>query len=158
MKVLKFFLIPFSLAFFIFGCDSSGNTKAPQTDVIVAAPIVDEAGILSASGLKPVKKYELEDGHGFYMQQSPDAAIEFRDNPPRINVALSTFPEAGYEAKNATANGIAKKLVSVITGTDGQLVDDVIAGEIKPGKQFINGLSVNVSGMEDNWLFTISKP
>lgn len=92
------------------------------------------------------------------MQQSPDAAIEFRDNPPRINVALSTFPEAGYEAKNATANGIAKKLVSVITGTDGQLVDDVIAGEIKPGKQFINGLSVNVSGMEDNWLFTISKP
>ncbi|MFM5530402.1 hypothetical protein ACU6QH_04220 [Aeromonas veronii] len=141
------------------GCDNSSQpTETAAASETVTAPVLDEALILSSSGLKPIKKYSLEDGHGFYMQESPDAAIEFRDNPPRINVALRTFPEVGYEAKNATANGIAKKLVSVITGTDGQLVDDVIAGEIKPGKQFINGLSVNVSGMEDDWLFTISKP
>lgn len=141
------------------GCDNSSQpTETAAASETVTAPVLDEALILSGSGLKPIKKYSLDDGHGFYMQESPDAAIEFRDNPPRINVALRTFPEAGYEAKNATANGIAKKLVSVITGTDGQLVDDVIAGEIKPGKQFINGLSVNVSGMEDDWLFTISKP
>ncbi|WP_447759387.1 hypothetical protein [Aeromonas veronii] len=141
------------------GCDNSSQpTETAAASETVTAPVLDEALILSSSGLKPIKKYSLEDGHGFYMQESPDAAIEFRDNPPRINVALRTFPEAGYEAKNATANGIAKKLVSVITGTDGQLVDDVISGEIKPGKQFINGLSVNVSGMEDDWLFTISKP
>ncbi|WP_421212601.1 hypothetical protein [Aeromonas sp. 600479] len=140
------------------GCDGNSATSSDTaTTQAVTAPVLDEASILKESGLTTVRRYGLEDGHGFYMQESPDAAIEFRDNPPRINVALRTFPEAGYEAKNATANGIAKKLVSVITGTDGQLVDDVIAGEIKPGKQFINGLSVNVSGMEHDWLITVSK-
>lgn len=140
------------------GCDNSTQpTETAAASETVTAPVLDESLILSGSGLKPVKKYSLDDGHGFYMQESPDAAIEFRDNPPRINVALRTFPEAGYEAKNAAANEIAKKLVSVITGTDGQLVDDVIAGEIKPGKQFINGLPVNVSGIEHDWIITVNK-
>lgn len=140
------------------GCDNSTqSTETASASETVRAPILDEALILSSSGLKPVKKYTLDDGHGFYMQQSPDAAIEFRDTPSRINVALRTFPEAGYEAKNATANEIVKKLVSVITGTDGQLVDDAIAGKAKLGKQFINGLPVNIAGREHDWLITISK-
>lgn len=138
------------------GCDgNSPPSSDTATTQVVTAPVLDEASILKQSGFTTVRRYDLEDGHGFYMQESPDAAIEFRDN--RINVALRTFPEAGYEAKNATANGIAKKLVSVITGTDGQLVDDVISGEIKPGKQFINGLPINVSGMEHDWIITVNK-
>ncbi|MGU5659813.1 hypothetical protein [Aeromonas veronii] len=138
------------------GCDGNSATSSDTaTTQAVTAPVLDEASILKESGFTTVRRYELEDGHGFYMQESPDAAIEFRDN--RINVALRTFPEAGYEAKNAAANGIAKKLVSVITGTDGQLVDEVIAGEIKPGKQFINGLPINVSGMEHDWIITVNK-
>ncbi|MGL5225411.1 MAG: hypothetical protein ACRC8Q_08860 [Aeromonas sp.] len=151
--------IPLIFIALISGCDTAAPSG--QSDVAAhtafTAPILDKTAILAAAGLTPVKQYPLDDGYGLYLQESPRASIEFRDNPPRINVALRTFPEAGYEAKNATANGIAKKLVSVITGTDGQLVDDVIAGEIKPGKQFINGLSVNVSGMEHDWLITVSK-
>jgi hypothetical protein len=157
MKIIKFFLIPFSLAVFIFGCDSSGNTQAPQTDVIVAEPIVDEAVILSASGLKPVKKYELEDGHGFYMQESPVASIEFRTAPDRINLSLRTFSEAEFKDKNEIAKSMVTKLAAVITGTDGKFIDRALSGDMNPGKAVINGLPVNVSVVENSLLVTIDK-
>ena len=109
------------------------------------------------SGLKPVKKYELEDGHGFYMQESPDASIEFRTSPDRINLSLRTFPESEFKEKNDMAKNIVSKLAAVITGTDGKLIDGALSGEVKTGKTVINGLPVNVSVAENSLLVTISK-
>lgn len=155
---MRFILAAVISFILLIGCDNSAQRNEPASAYQpIAKPRLDEALILSGAEFKPVKKYNLEDGHGFYMQQSPDAAIEFRNNPPRINVSIRTYPEASYEEKNAAANEIAKTLISIITGTDGQLIDDVVAGRIRPGKQFINGLPVNVSGMEHHWLITVAK-
>ncbi|WP_141214203.1 hypothetical protein [Aeromonas sp. A35_P] len=157
MQTLKCFLISFSVAVFLFGCDSSDKTPTNKIEVIVTAPILDEPSILNASGLNPVRKYELEDGHGFYMQESPDASIEFRTSPDRINLSLRTFPESEFKEKNDMAKNIVSKLAAVITGTDGKLIDGALSGEVKTGKTVINGLPVNVSVAENSLLVTINK-
>ncbi|MGL6399325.1 hypothetical protein ACSZMI_15780 [Aeromonas veronii] len=112
---------------------------------------------MSASGLKPVKKYDLEDGHGFYMQESPVASIEFRTSPDRINLSLRTFSEAEFKEKNEIAKSMVTKLASVVTGTDGKFIDRALSGDMKPGKAVINGLPVNVSVVENSLLVTINK-
>lgn len=160
MRHFKLFALTLSLAAFLFGCDASDTTQTQTTaaESVIVAPILEEAKILQVSGLEIVKRYDLDDGHGIYVQQSPDAAIEFRTSPAKINLALRTFPEAGYEEKNAEAQRMITKLASVITGTDGKLIDDAISGKIEPGEHVINGLPVNVSFVnENNLLVTISK-
>lgn len=120
----------------------------PASDQAATIPILDEDAVIKASGLTPVKRYKLDDGHGFYLQESPDAAIEFRTN--RINLALRTFPDAGNEAKNAAAQEMITKLAAVITGTDGKLIGEAMTGDAALGEHFINGLTVNVSLVGDN--------
>ncbi|MEI4940790.1 hypothetical protein ACUVMQ_15520 [Aeromonas veronii] len=157
MKLMKRIFLSIPLTFFLLGCDASNSAPQPEIESVASAPILDEAGILSMSGLKPVKKYELEDGHGFYMQESPDASIEFRTSPDRINLSLRTFPESEFKEKNDMAKNIVSKLAAVITGTDGKLIDGALSGEVKTGKTVINGLPVNVSVAENSLLVTISK-
>lgn len=160
MQTIKRFAITLSLMAFLLGCDSSDTTQAQAVvaESAVTPPILDEAKILEAAELVPVKKYNLEDGHGFYMQESPDAAIEFRSSPDRINVALMIFPEAEFKEKNLVAKKMVTKLTAVVTGTDGKLIDDAMSGQIEPGKHVINGLPVNISLVGDsNLLVTISK-
>lgn len=157
MQTLKYFLIPLSVAAFLFGCDSTDKTPTNKTEVIVTAPILDESGIFNASGLNPVRKYDLEDGHGFYIQESPDASIEFRTSPDRINLSLRTFPESEFKEKNNAAKSIIIKLAAVITGTDGRLIDGALSGEVKPGNTVVNNLPVNVSVAENSLLVTINK-
>lgn len=69
-----------------------------------------------------------------------------------------TYPEAEFKDKNSVAKNMATKLMSVITGTDGKLIDDALSGRIEPGKSTINGLPVTVSIVgENSLLVTISK-
>ncbi|WP_429124996.1 hypothetical protein [Aeromonas allosaccharophila] len=157
MKLMKRIFLPIPLAFFLLGCDSSNSVPQPEVESVASAPILDEVGILSASGLKPVKKYDLEDGHGFYMQESPVASIEFRTSPDRINLSLRTFSEAEFKEKNEIAKSMVTKLASVVTGTDGKFIDRALSGDMKPGKAVINGLPVNVSVVENSLLVTIDK-
>lgn len=140
------------------GCDNSTQpTETAAASETVTAPVLDEALILSSSGLKPVKKYSLDDGHGFYMQESPVASIEFRTSPDRINLSLRTFSEAEFKEKNEIAKSMVTKLASVVTGTDGKFIDRALSGDMKPGKAVINGLPVNVSVVENSLLVTINK-
>lgn len=160
MRKFNRLFLTVSLVAFLLGCDSSekAQTQAVESESVVTAPVLDEGKILEAVELVPVRKYDLEDGHGYYMHESPDASIEFRSSPDRINVSLMTFPEAEFKEKNATAKEMATKLISVITGTDGELIDDAMSGRIKSGKSTINGLLVNVSLVgENSLLVTISK-
>jgi hypothetical protein len=157
MKLMKRIFLSIPLAFFLLGCDSPSSAPQSETESVASAPILDEAGILSASGLKPVKKYELDDGHGFYMQESPVASIEFRASPDRINLSLRTFSEAEFKEKNEIAQSMVTKLAAVITGTDGKFIERALSGDMKPGKTVINGLPVNVSVVENSLLVTIDK-
>jgi len=149
-------------ALFVSALLVSNYTYAALFDVsstkIIALPELDEIEIMKESGLTIVERYEVDNGHGFYVQKLPDAAIEFRSDldSPRINLALRMFPEAGNEAKNAAAQAMIKKLVSVITGTDGQFIDEAVAGNVKLGKHIINGLRVNIVDSGNLWfLFTV---
>ncbi|QWZ84143.1 hypothetical protein [Aeromonas sp. FDAARGOS 1404] len=140
------------------GCDNSTHpTETAAASETVTAPVLDEALILSGSGLKPVKKYSLDDGHGFYMQESPVASIEFRTSPDRINLSLRTFSEAEFKEKNEIAQSMVTKLAAVITGTDGKFIERALSGDMTPGKTVINGLPVNVSVVENSLLVTIDK-
>ncbi|MGY3922525.1 hypothetical protein LA366_12620 [Aeromonas jandaei] len=140
------------------GCDNSSQpTETAAASETVTAPVLDEALILSGSGLKPVKKYSLDDGHGFYMQESPVASIEFRTSPDRINLSLRTFSEAEFKEKNEIAQDMVTKLAAVITGTDGKFIERALSGDMNPGKTVINGLPVNVSVVENSLLVTIDK-
>lgn len=157
MKLMKKIIISIPLAILLLGCDASDPAPKPEIESVASAPILDEAAILSASGLNPVRKYDLEDGHGFYMQEIPDASIEFRTSPDRINLSLRTFPESEFKEKNDAAKSIIIKLAAVITGTDGRLIDGALSGEVKPGKTVVNNLPVNVSVAENSLLVTINK-
>lgn len=157
MKLMKRVFLSIPFAFFLLGCDSPSSAPQPETESVAAAPVLDEAEILSASGLKPVKKYKLDDGHGFYMQESPVASIEFRTSPDRINLSLRTFSEAEFKEKNEIAQSMVTKLAAVITGTDGKFIERALSGDMNPGKTVINGLPVNVSVVENSLLVTIDK-
>lgn len=160
MQTIKRFAITLSLTVFLLGCDSSDTTQtqAVVAESVVTSPILDEAKILETVELVPVRKYDLEDGHGYYVQESPDVSIEFRSSPERINVSLMTYPEAEFKDKNSVAKNMATKLLSVITGTDGKLIDGALSGKIESGKSTINGLPVNISIVgENSLLVTISK-
>ncbi|WP_439837195.1 hypothetical protein [Aeromonas enteropelogenes] len=155
---MRFLLATVISCILLTGCDNSTQpTETASASETVTAPVLDEALILSSSGLKPVKKYSLDDGHGFYMQESPVASIEFRTSPDRINLSLRTFSEAEFKDKNEIAKNMVTKLASVVTGTDGKFIDRALSGDMKPGKAVINGLPVNVSVVENSLLVTIDK-
>ncbi|NJI18846.1 hypothetical protein HBJ00_09160 [Aeromonas veronii] len=155
---MRFLLATVISCILLTGCDNSTqSTETASASETVTSPVLDEALILSSSGLKPVKKYSLDDGHGFYMQESPVASIEFRTSPDRINLSLRTFSEAEFKEKNEIAKSMVTKLAAVITGTDGKFIERALSGDMNPGKTVINGLPVNVSVVENSLLVTIDK-
>ncbi|MFP7409827.1 hypothetical protein [Aeromonas veronii] len=155
---MRFLLATVISCILLTGCDNSTqSTETASASETVTSPVLDEALILSSSGLKPVKKYSLDDGHGFYMQESPVASIEFRTSPDRINLSLRTFSEAEFKEKNEIAQSMVTKLAAVITGTDGKFIERALSGDMNPGKTVINGLPVNVSVVENSLLVTIDK-
>ena len=94
------------------------------------------------------RKYLVEDEPGskydgyVFGEPGPHLKLEFRSN--RINVAITLYPEAGYEAKNADVLKIAKSVVSTISGGDDAVVQDVLDGKTN-GEFFINGIKASAT-------------
>lgn len=104
--------------------------------------------IILASAGKQYRKYLVEDEPGskydgyVFGEPGPHLKLEFRSN--RINVAITLYPEAGYEAKNAEVLKIAKSVVSTISGGDGAVVQDVLDGKTK-GEFSINDIKASAT-------------
>lgn len=130
----------------LYGC---GQAETP-----IAPPDFQEKSIVTATSATPVKTYTLEDGHGIEFMAFPTASIEFRNNPERINISL--YLSEDDKAKNEQAIAIVKSLASKITGTNGEIVDDAINGNIT-GKKVINGIATNVSAADQPILITFYK-
>ncbi|MGL5161430.1 MAG: hypothetical protein ACRC8E_04100 [Plesiomonas shigelloides] len=130
----------------LYGCGQAETPTAP--------PDFQEQSIIAATSATPLRTYTLEDGHGIYFMAFPRASIEFRNKPERINISLYLSEED--KAKNEPAIAIVKSLASKITGTNGEIVDDAINGNIT-GKKVINGITTNVSVVGQSILITFYK-
>ncbi|MGL5528170.1 MAG: hypothetical protein ACRDCI_07260 [Plesiomonas shigelloides] len=130
----------------LYGC---GQAETPTTP-----PDFQEQSIISATSATPLRTYTLEDGHGIEFMEFPIASIEFRNKPERINISL--YLSEDDKAKNEQAIAIAKSLASKITGTNGEIIDDAINGNII-GKKVINGITTNVSAADQPILITFYK-
>lgn len=128
--------------------DSSSGSAASQEKP--AGPTFDRKIILESLGVEKYRKYTEEesvnsgvmfDGYT-YGEPGPTVSIEFKSD--RINIAIQTYPESGYEEKNVNAIKMAKIVVSTITGSDRDLVQEMLDGEIK-GKLYFDGISCNAA-------------
>ncbi len=93
---------------------------------------LDEPGLVAAVGKPPVRRYDLDDGHGVQFRQptEPGFALEFRQG--RVNVAWIDFHD---DPSHATANAENKALAHrAFVYAAGQSTADKIMDAVATGK------------------------